>query len=133
MCPSFRIIKPFTVWDIHTCIYERFVCKHTETIEYLKNGDRKIAPEENCGTIVVRVRFWFTISVRIRAGGGRFSSGTIFLEPLKTSLFLRKIQTSRINYSRFLRMKNAKFSGYYFYMNPNQFQVCISALLNIFF
>ena len=44
------------------------------------NGVRKIAPEENCP--LVRVRVWFRISVRIRAGEGQFSSGAIFLEPL---------------------------------------------------
>ena len=33
---------------------------------------------ENCPA--VRVRFWFKINVRIRAGG-QFSSGVIFLEP----------------------------------------------------
>ena len=36
------------------------------------NGVRKIAPEENCP--LVRVRVWFRISVRIRAGGN-FSWG----------------------------------------------------------
>ena len=33
--------------------------------------------------------------------------------------FLRKIQTLRVNNSRILSIKNAKFSGYYFYMNLN--------------
>ena len=41
-------------------------------------GVRKIALEENCPP--VRVRVWFRISVRIRAGG-QFSSRAIFLEP----------------------------------------------------
>ena len=41
-------------------------------------GLRKIAPERNC--LPVRVRVWFRISVRIRAGG-QFSSGAIYLEP----------------------------------------------------
>ena len=36
---------------------------------------------------------------------------------LKISLLLRKIQTLRVNNSRILPIKNAKFSGYYFYMN----------------
>ena len=40
-------------------------------------GAGKIAPEENCSP--VRVRVWFRISVRTRAGG-QFSSGAIFLE-----------------------------------------------------
>ena len=44
---------------------------------------RKWCPE-NCPP--VRVRVWFRISVRIRAGRGQFSSGAIFLEPAKVSL-----------------------------------------------
>ena len=32
--------------------------------------------------------------------------------------FLRKIKTSRLNNSRILKIKNAKFSGYCFYMKP---------------
>ena len=32
----------------------------------------------------------------------------------KVAYFLRKIQTLRVNYSRILRIKNAKFSGYCF-------------------
>ena len=46
--------------------------------------------------------------------------------------FLRKIQTLRVNNSRILTIKNAKFSGYYFYMNLNiqgDFQICISVPL----
>ena len=53
-------------------IYEIFVYKHTETIEYAKN-----------------------------------------------SLPFKKIQTSRINNSRILRIKNAKRLGYCFYINRN--------------
>ena len=37
----------------------------------------------------------------------------------KLAYFLRKIQTSRINNSRILRIKNKKLSGYCFYLNPN--------------
>ena len=48
-----------------------FFNKHYATIEYVRNGARKSAPEENCPP--VRVRVWFRISVRIRAGA-------IFLE-----------------------------------------------------
>ena len=47
----------------------------------------------------------------------------------KLSYFLRKIQTLRVNKSRILTIKNAKFSGYYFYMNFTiweDFQICIS-------
>ena len=33
--------------------------------------------------------------------------------------FLRKIKTSRVNNSKIVTIKNAKFSGYYFYMNLN--------------
>ena len=52
---------------------EKFVYKHSETIEYVKN--------------------------------------------LPT--FLRNLQTSRVNNLRILRMKNAKFPVYCFYMNIN--------------
>ena len=38
---------------------------------------------------------------------------------------LRKIQTLRDNNSKILRIKNAKFSRYCFYMNPNIiFELC---------
>ena len=37
----------------------------------------------------------------------------------KVANFLRKMQTSRVNNSRILRVKNANFQGYYFYMNTN--------------
>ena len=40
-------------------------------------------------------------------------------EHVKTREFLRKIQTLRVNNSRNLRIKNAKFSGYCFYINSN--------------
>ena len=42
------------------------------------------------------------------------------------------MQTSRVRNSRILKAKNAKFSGYCFYMNPNiweNFQICIRAPL----
>ena len=45
---------------------------------------------------------------------------------------MRKIQILRVNNSRILRIKNAKFSGYYFSMNLNiwgDFQFCISVPL----
>ena len=51
---------------------------------------------------------------------------------LKLAYFLRKIQTLRVNNSRVLTIKNAKFSGYYVYMNLNiweDFQICISVPL----
>ena len=51
---------------------------------------------------------------------------------LKSSLLFRKTTTSRVNNSRILRIKNAKFSGYCFYMNLNiwwDFQICISVPL----
>ena len=50
---------------------------------------------------------------------------------LKISL-LFSIQTLRVNNSRILTIMNAKFSGYYFYMNLNiwgDFQICISVTL----
>ena len=53
---------------------------------------------------------------------------------LKSSLLFKKIQTSRVNNSRILRLKIAKFSGYCFYMKPSiwwNFQICISVPLNI--
>ena len=46
--------------------------------------------------------------------------------------FLGKIQTSRANNSRTLRIQNAKFSEYCVYMNTNiwrDFQICISVPL----
>ena len=52
---------------------------------------------------------------------------------LKVAYFLRKIQTLRVDNSRILRSKNAKFSGYYFYLNPNiqgDFEICISVPLS---
>ena len=51
---------------------------------------------------------------------------------LKSSLLLKKIQTSRVNNSRILKIKNMKFSGYYFYSNKNiegDFQIRISVPL----
>ena len=50
----------------------------------------------------------------------------------KLAYFLRNLQTSRANNSRIVRIKNAKFSGYCFYMNKNihgDFQICISVPL----
>ena len=50
----------------------------------------------------------------------------------KFAYFLRNLQTSRANNSRIVRIKNAKFSGYCFYMNTNihrDFQICISVPL----
>ena len=47
----------------------------------------------------------------------------------KLAYFLRKIQTLRMNNSRNVWIKNAKFSEYYFYMNTNiqhNFQIRIS-------
>ena len=38
-------------------------------------------------------------------------------EYLKVAYFLRKTQTSRVNKSSIIIIKNAKFSGYYFCMN----------------
>ena len=46
--------------------------------------------------------------------------------------FLRNLQNSRVNNSRILRIKNAKFSGKYYYMNTKiqgDFQICISVPL----
>ena len=44
-------------------------CGTVKKRKSVKNGVRKIAPEENCPP--ARVRVWFRISVRIRAEGGR--------------------------------------------------------------
>ena len=49
--------------------------------------------------------------------------------------FLRKIQILRVNNLRIFTIKNAKFSGFYYYMNLNiwgDFQLCISVPLSIF-
>ena len=51
----------------------------------------------------------------------------------KLAHFLRNLQTSRASNSRIHRIKNAKFSGYCFYMNNNikgDFQICISVALS---
>ena len=51
----------------------------------------------------------------------------------KVSYFLRKIQTLWVNNSITLWIKNANFSGYYFYENTKiygDFQICISVPLN---
>ena len=55
---------------------------------------------------------------------------------LKLVYFLRKIQTLRVSNSRILMIKNAKLSGYYFYMNFNiwgDFQIWISVPLSTYF
>ena len=57
----------------------KYVHHEEIVISTIVRGVRKIVPEENSPP--VRVRVWFRISVRIRAGG-QFSSGAIFLEPL---------------------------------------------------
>ena len=52
---------------------------------------------------------------------------------LKICPRFKKFTTSRVNISTILKVKNTKFSGYCFYMNPNMkgdFQICISVLLN---
>ena len=52
----------------------------------------------------------------------------------KVAYFLRKIQTLHGNNSRILRIQNAIFSGYYFYMDTNiwrDFQICISVPLMV--
>ena len=53
----------------------------------------------------------------------------------KLACFLRNLQASRVNNSRILRIKIAKFSGYCFYVNTNiqiDFQICISLPLRAF-
>ena len=50
----------------------------------------------------------------------------------KLAYFLRKIQFLRMNNPTILIIKNAKFSGYYFYMNLNikgDFHICMSVPL----
>ena len=41
----------------------------------------------------------------------------------KVAYIWRKIETSRVNNSRIFRIKNAKFSGYWFYTNPNIYRL----------
>ena len=51
---------------------------------------------------------------------------------LKISILFKKKQTLRVSNSRILRIKNAKLSGCYFYMNLNMwgdFQICINVPL----
>ena len=53
---------------------------------------------------------------------------------LKISLLFKKFTILRANDSRIIRIKNAKFLGYYFHTNTNvlrDFQICISVPLNI--
>ena len=70
----------------------------------IQKGARKIAPLENCPP--VRFRVWFTIRVRIRAGG-QFSSGAIFLELFKrTTIFLIKLLILRVGLYRDLGGKS---------------------------
>ena len=53
-------------------------------------------------------------------------------ENKKKYYFLRKIQTFLQNNSITFRIKNAKFSGYYFYMKKyGDFQICISVPLDL--
>ena len=52
---------------------------------------------------------------------------------LKISLLFKKNTNLPVNNSRILTIKNAKFSGYYLYINLNilgDFQICISVLLS---
>ena len=52
---------------------------------------------------------------------------------LKISLLFKKFAKVMVNNSRILRIKNAKFSGYCFYVNKNilgDFQICISVPLS---
>ena len=54
---------------------------------------------------------------------------------LQTNLLFKKNTDIRVNNSRILTIKNAKLSGYYFYMNLNisgYFQICISVPLMSF-
>ena len=47
-------------------------------------------------------------------------------------LNISNLQTSQANNSRILRIRNAKFSGYCFYMNTNMFkdfEICVSVPL----
>ena len=51
---------------------------------------------------------------------------------VEISLLLRNLQTSRANNSRIFRIKNAKLTGYCFYMNTGtqgDFQICICVSL----
>ena len=60
-------------------------------------------------------------------------SETECIKNFKKAYFLRNLQTSRINNSRILKIRNAKFSGYGFYMNTNiqlDFQICISVMIS---
>ena len=50
---------------------------------------------------------------------------------LKISLLFKKLHTSQVNNSRILRIKNAKLSGFCFYIHKHigRFQICISVPL----
>ena len=51
---------------------------------------------------------------------------------LKAAYFLRKIHILRVNNSTILSMRNAKFSGYCFHVNPNYSEIFKSALVCLY-
>ena len=53
---------------------------------------------------------------------------------IKINLLFKENTNLRVSNSRILTIKNAKLSGYHFYMNLNicgDFQICISVPLNL--
>ena len=63
----------------------------------------------------------------------KFRKGKTFCKLFKKTSIL---QTLRMNNLRILRIQDAKFSWYYFYMNTNiktDFQICITVPLNLWF
>ena len=73
--------------------------------------------------------FYFFRNAHVRYVKSLFTN---VLKVLKISLLFKKLQTSRTNNSKILRIKNARFSGYCFCMNTNKWgnsQICISVSL----
>ena len=72
--------------------------------------------ENNMTKISLHNTFYFLRYAHLRYIKCLFTNIPEKLNMLKV---LRNLQTSPINNFRILRVKNAKFSGYYFYMNTN--------------
>ena len=73
--------------------------------------------------------FYFLRYAHVRCVEGLFTNIQKQQNMLQISLLFQNLPNSRINNSRILRIRNAKFAGYCFYMNTNiqeDFRICIS-------
>ena len=95
----FKLVLRLTIFLFLLCFPSPALAKFVPvflSLWCLWSGVWRIAPEENCPS--VRVRVWFRISVRIRAGR-QFSSGSIFLEPFEVTIivcYLMHVSASRM-------------------------------------